>query len=109
MRREKESNKKLKKTEGLRETHTNHTQYDVRHIEVNKAFPLRSLSPDNFDEQNPSGEKVNGFSKWLERSAYALCEHCVVDNRGHPICLYIYNLPAYCTIENCPYVEEDGP
>jgi len=53
-----------------------------------------------------TNKRKQRFSEWLERAAHALCEHCVVDNRGHPVCLYIYNLPAYCVIENCPYLED---
>ena len=105
-----ERKKKLKKTEAPREGHTKPNQERYVSFGTYKAFLSRSPSHEILDEQNPpSGENKERFSKWLERAAYELCEHCTVDNRGHPICLYIYNLPAYCTIENCPYVEEDDP
>jgi len=33
------------------------------------------------------------------------CEYLIIDSKGYYCCVYRLDAPAYCTPENCPYLE----
>jgi len=74
------------------------------HFGCNKTCGNASLSHQEFSEQNPQGENMNEFFEDVNDTT-PFCEYLIIDSKGYYCCVYRLDAPAYCTPENCPYLE----